>query len=276
MSKDRKLKDIVISRWDVVDSGDNPLSDILLMKSKGGQEINAVDNNTLNITKGVKYTMTLEEILAKLSQDEQDVIKTEFDSRKNEVDALTKAKDDTEEELRKAKEELEKASQPEEEIEEDAEEVIKSADPKVQEEFKKMQDRLKKSEDEKVEQDEKLNKLSDQIAKRDFVEKAKELPNISTDSDDLADILLDISKKAPESYPKVIEVFKTMNKRIEEGDLLKTVGKSEGEDNTSNVEGKLEKLAKTRAEADNITKEQATEKIMRENPELYEEYKNSQ
>ena len=282
----------MITRWDVVDSGDNPKSHILLFKNEGGiNENNNVDSNG-NTKKGEDRTMTLKEILAKmaseepLTKEEQEFIKTESEAKDNEINTLktdsevkdTKV-DDIQKKLDTVEVELEKVkkeAKPKDGDEgKEGEEAIAKASPEVQEEFKKMKERLEKSDETAKTEAEKVEKLAEKIAKAEFVEKAKKLPGVGETPEKLADLLLTISKASPEEYPELEKILEATSKKIVEGTLLKSVGSDE-EGDTGDAESKIKKAAEAMKKAKpELTDEQAQEAALEADPKLYEDYENA-
>ena len=273
----KKLRELVINRIDVVDKGDNPKAHILLFKNEGGQLNNNVN---INNKKGDDYIMTIEEILAKLPQEDQDLLKVELESRKGEVDILKteadtkdKAVEDIKKKLTDAETALKEADGKivKEEPKIKDEDVIKKAGPEAEKVFKEMQERLEKSETEGAENTKKVDELSTKIQKRDFMEKAETFKGLGETTEDLTEILMDISNKAPESYEKLEKLLEKTNKAIEEGELLKVQGSSASGD-AGDAETEIRKGAEEIAKRDKISPEQAELKLLEEKPELYEKY----
>lgn len=282
----------MITRWDVVDSGDNPKSHVLLYKNEGGiDENNNVDSNG-NKKKGEDNTMTLKEILAKmaseesLTKEEQEFIKTESEAKDNEINTLkteSEAKDTKADEVQKKLDKVEielvevkKEVKPKDGDEEKkGEEAIKKASPEVQEEFKKMTERLEKSDKKAEAETEKVEKLSEKIAKAEFVVKAKTMPGIGETPEKLADLLLSISKASPEEYPELEKLLETTSKKVVEGTLLKAVGTDE-EGDTGDAESKIKKATEAMKKAKpDLTDAQAEAEALEADPKLYEEYENA-
>lgn len=66
-------------------------------------------------------------------------------------------------------------------------------------------------------------------------------------------------------------MMKSANKKLENTDLFKEMGSNQGADGT--VQGKVDaKVIELRKSNDKLTKEQAEDQIMQDNPELYEDY----
>ena len=282
----------MVTRWDVVDSGDNPKSHILLYKNEGGIDGNSNVDSNGNKKKGEDRTMTLKEILAKmaseqpLTKEEQEFIKTESEAKDNEINTLkteSEAKDTKADDIQKKLDnveielvEVKKGVKPEGgDKEKKGEDAIKKASPEVQEEFKKMKERLEKSDKTAEVEAEKVGKLSEKIAKAEFVVKAKTMPGIGETPEKLADLLLSITKASPEEYPELEKLLEATSKRIVEGTLLKAVGTDE-EGDTGDAESKIKKAAEVMKKANpDLTNEQAEAAALEADPKLYEEYENA-
>jgi len=279
----KRLRDIVLTRWDVVDRGDNPEARVVMFKSKGGMLGEEVDENG-NTKKGEENTMTLKEILAKLaseqplSKEEQEFLKTETEAKDNEIDTLKEqvdsqktATEDMKKKLGEVETKLEEATK-KQKPEEKPEEKIAKADPAIQEEFKKMKERLDKAEEKEKESNERVEKLEDSIAKEKLVAKVKELPGVIEDPDKMADAMLKIRKSAPKEFALIEEALEKANKVVVESTLLKSVGSNE-EGDAGDAENKIKKGAEAiRKSQPELTPEQAEQKFLEENPKVYEEY----
>jgi len=236
------------------------------------------------LTKGVEYVMNLEEILAKLEDEDQNVLKTEFETRKNEIASLKKSVEDKDAEIEKMKGETEqikkdleelKKAKPQVDGSEDNEDenIIKDADPKVKEQFEKMQKRLEDSESEAKIEKEKVAKLQKEVEMEKFTKEAKEMVAISKETDKLAELLYTIKKAVPEEkYTELKEILDSANGVIKESKLLVSIGSGENGDGKtaeSTIKSKVEALRKVKPD---LTPEQAEEQVLTDNPELYEQY----
>jgi len=277
-----RIREPVLNRWDVVDAGDNPGAKILLFKNQGGLNDNKVDNANNSTRKGDEDTMTLQEILEKMSkgealnQEEQDFIKSDLDAKANELDVLkedNEAKasqiDEIQKKLTNVESELTKLKKDKPEEDSKPEDILKKADPKVQEQFQKMKERLEKAEQTNSATVEKLQKMEDDRQREKMLTKAKSLEGIEGTPEDLADLLHKIAKAAPEDFGKLEEILEGLNKKIVESDLFKTVGSSEegvGKDNEQKIAKKVAELRKDKPE---LTYEQAYDEVLNDNPDLY-------
>lgn len=140
--------------------------------------------------------------------------------------------------------------------------VLSKADPAVRGLIAKMQSDLTEAENiAKAERDERL--------RRDYIAKAEQLPMISTDKDQLGELLKALNDKAPEEAAIVEKLFGAANKQISESNLFGEIGKS-GAHTTlgSSVEAAASEIRKANP---GMTQEQAIAAAYESNPSLYEE-----
>lgn len=236
------------------------------------------------LTKGVEYVMNIEEILAKLEDEDQNLLKTEFETRTNEIASLKKSVEDKDIEIEKQKGEIEQIKKDLDELkkakgeegnssEGDSEDIIKDADPKVKEQFEKMQKRLDASEEERKVEKEKVDKLQKDLEMQKFTKEAQEMVAIAKESDKLADLLYIIKKSIPEDkYNELKKILDSANSVIKESNLLVSIGSGEngdGKTSESTIKSKVEALRKAKPD---LTPEEAEDQVLQENPELYEQY----
>lgn len=269
------LEDLVVNRVDLVDEGANSAAFIELYKRKEQSE------------------MPLNEIISKLKPEHAAVVneainKAAEDLKKSQEDLanvtteLEKAKADltaANEELATANSELEvlksaKKCSCGKELDEngkcpdcgdvkktdkfDETETFKSMPKEVRELYEKMKERAEAAEAE-------VTKAKEAEKNAEAIAKAKELKAIPVEQDTLVGIIKSAS-------PELLDLLKTVNAAIE-GTVLTEVGKSHmgsatGGDAWAKIEAKADEIKKR----DNVTKEQAISKAIKENPVLYREY----
>lgn len=176
----------------------------------------------------------------------------------------------TEKELEDAKariEELEKSDEGDTTEEEQSDDdIIKGADPAVRELLEKAQAEAAEAQEiAKAEREARLN--------REFLEKADSLPHVGGERGEVASLLKELSEKVDaESFAKVEEILRAANEQISEGELFKTAGMT-GAGTTGDAYAQIESLAKNLQESDaNLSFEQAFDKVLEENPNLYTRY----
>jgi hypothetical protein len=240
------LKDLVIDRVDLVDEGANSEAYIKLYKRKEPKNMN------------------FDEILKSLDPEAVKVVNAEMDKAKAEVPADVVAKLETAEaDLKKAKDEKDvvaaELAKAKESTKEDStpEDVMKSLDPAVQEIFKSM--KAQKEAAEAI-----AKQLSDQKIEDEAIAKARELKALPTDEKALVSIV-------KSATPEVFELLKSVNKLIDESEILKQKG-SEGSDSNTDAWSKIEKAADELVVSEKITKEKAIDKVIKAQPDLYREY----
>jgi hypothetical protein len=146
---------------------------------------------------------------------------------------------------------------------------------KQEEEVKKEAETLRKEmEDLKKmveERDVKLAKMEDERMTKVFIEKAQEYPYAGK-AEEFGLILKEVSQKTPTAYAALEKTLGAMTAQIKEGNLFKELGKSSGPAPTS-VIGKVTELAKGKVVPGKVTLEKAIDIVLRENPDLYNEYR---
>ena len=242
--------DLEVDRVDLVDEGANSQAFIKLYKRKERQE-----------------NMTFDEILAKLKPEHAEVVKQELAKAKAEVpENVAKELETLKADYQKVSEELQKMKNQtvQKSKEEQFEEILKQADPLVQEAFKSLKAQKEAAE-------ETIRQLHEKAKHEEAVAKAKELKNLPVEEEKLVDII----KKIPD---EIYEILKAVNAAMDNASIFKEIGKS-GEEAISTVAKssdaaweKIEKAAKELAARENITKEAAVMRVVKEYPELYREY----
>jgi len=239
------------------------------------------------LMKGVEYVMTIEEILSKLDDEDQNFLKTEFEARTNEIGSLKKDTETKDVEIEKQKVEVEKLKKKVEDIEKAKaeegsnknkdEDILKDADPKIKEKFEAMQKRLDDSDKATEMQKEKIDKLQKEAEMEKIRKEATELVGISKETDKLTSLLYEVKKAVPEDkYSELKEILDSANGVIKESTLLDSIGSDEegsGKTSKSIIKSKVEALRKIKPE---LTDAQATDEILQENPELYDQYNEEQ
>jgi len=238
-----KLKNLFIKRIAVVDSGDNPEATVELFKAASKEE-NDLEKG------GQKMSKTFDEIIKALPEDEAKIVTDEIDkAAKKEMTPEEKAK--MLEEMGVKKEDTK------------VEDAIKKADPEIAEVIKKMQEEITKTKDE-------LKKEQETLKKEKLAKQAESYDKIATPKEEIVDLFM---KQEPEDAVKLDAIFKAVNTQLADSKVFKTVGQNAGGESATALE-KLEKLATVRAEEKKISKELAKAEIIKEKPELYEEYSN--
>lgn len=112
--------------------------------------------------------------------------------------------------------------------------------------------------------------------KQEFVAKAEQFENISVDPDEFGVVLKNISETSEDAYNKVMEVLKSADEVVKQGDLFVEKGSSL-ENTKSDSWGKIEKTAENLKNNDpSMSKEQAINKALKDNPDLYNAYMQDQ
>lgn len=234
------------SRVDLVKEGANSQAQIKLFKSKGDLPMDQ-----------------LKDIVAKMKPEHQ-----------AQINLVLKQKDDTiaalEEEVKKAKAEpvAPVAGQTEEEI-------LKSVkDPAVKALLETQIAKAKAAE-------EVAKQLKDEQDAKEAIAKAKEVPNIGAEENQLAEVYKKLQKVDKTLCDDVFGIFKAASALVNEGGVLKEIGKSAGTNtdpagNTEDAWAQIEKAAEKIAKESNISQASAIAKACKENPELYKQYLDAQ
>ena len=242
------LKNFLIKRVGVVDSGDNPKAEVLLFKSKEDEDKN-------NKGGGI---MTLEELYKEIGEDKAKLIKDEIKAKEDKL----AEKDNTIKELEKNQKEPVKTEPTDEEL-------LKSADPKIKDILEKAQKEAK----ENKEKAEKLQKEKDEtdaeLKKEALSKEAEQFKNIGATKEDLVEIF---TKVDPDTLEKIKAVLSADNTALEGNPLNKAVGSDKDLDSKKTMEKVDEKAEELRKADPSLTKEQARTKVMKEDPKLYKEY----
>lgn len=253
------LLNIEYDRVDLVKEGANSKAFIKLLKSKGGS------------------TMTFEELLAKLTPEHAEIVKTAMKAKEDAMtEAVAKAKT-AEEALQVAQEEVQKLKDAEPVTGTTEEEILKSVkDPAVKALLETQIAKAKAAED-------LVRKAREEALSTEAIAKAKEVPNIGAEDAVLADVYKKLKQADASLCDEVFGIFKAASALIAEGGSLSEIGKSVG-GNTS-VEGsvsedaawgKIEKAAVEIAKTRNISKSAAVGAVIKENPDLYNAYLKAQ
>lgn len=143
--------------------------------------------------------------------------------------------------------------------------VVKGMTPEAQVAFAALQKRLDDAEAlAKLEREERLTK--------EYVAKATEFTSLGVVPEELGPVLKAIAAVSPEQYTKLETTLKSASTAIAKSPLLKEVGAG-GQGESSSAWNKIEKKAEeVRKSNSSLTKEQAQAKVMKEEPELYNEY----
>lgn len=140
--------------------------------------------------------------------------------------------------------------------------------------FMEMIQKADKTADELTATREQLQKADDELLHRSMVEKAARYSHVAA-VDDLTPVLKEASQKLDsETFGKLQELLGAAEERIQKGDLFSEQGRSSlGESKKDDAYSLLvEKADELVEKGDGITKEQAFDRAMRDNPALYDRY----
>lgn len=281
------VSNLIIDRVDLVDEGANSAAFIELFKRK---------ENT--------GTMDVKEILSKMKPEHAEVIQAELDTLAKSAEEAVAEKDTANADLEKANTALEEANTALEEAngalakanetlalykngdfcscdgEEgedglcseckkpknkvaktgtgfDEEETLKSMPEAARELFYKMRDQKNAAEEE-------VRKAKEAEAHADAVAKAATLKSLPVESETLVSLL-----KSGDTA--LFECLSAINTAID-GVVLNEVGKAKGAEAHTSSWDKIEAEAEVVAKRDNVSKQKAISIVLKEKPELYQEY----
>lgn len=133
----------------------------------------------------------------------------------------------------------------------------------------KVQDALKKAET----LEEALRKERDERRSREFIEKAKGYDRLPVKPEELAELLKSLADKAPEQFEQIEKLFSTVNEQIAESGLFDEIGSSGSNSTGGGAWAKIEAAAMGEVQKNaGITKADAVAKVLKEHPDLYNEY----
>lgn len=238
----KSLKNFFIKFVSVVDSGDNPPAEVKMFKNKGGGNMK-----------------TFEELMKSLSEEDAKLIKTEVEGK----DAKIAELDKTNKELEKNQKEPIKKEEPSDE------ELLKSADPKIRELLEKAQSDAKTAKEE-ADKLKKANDEKDAELKKELLNKeAEKYPSIGATKEDLIEILGSVDEK---TSTLIKAIFSATNEALKDNKLMKAIGSDKDPEDKKAMEKVEDKVSELRKADPKLTKEQATTKVLKENPELYVDY----
>ena len=274
-----KLKELIIDRVDLVKQGDNPEAFVRLFKGKD-QDVppNTIADKPMSywleefkklFTKGAEESMAEFDLNKFLEEQDEETRKAleeamSSEDKDEQINTLTTKISELEEQL----ENQEKAADDDDE-DDDEDDMMKSLPENVR---KMLEDSQKR-----VEEAEKLAKeLKDQQLNNEYVDKAKQFSEVVTDATILGPVLKRIAEINVEDYQKIESVLKAANEMVERNNiLLKELG-ADGTTDSGNGDAwdQIEKAAKTLMDTDSsLTEAMAISKAIRENPDLYKQYR---
>jgi hypothetical protein len=247
-----KLKNLVITKVALCPEGANSVSYIKLYKRK----------------EGGKTTMTFEEILKSMPEDQQKIINAEIEKAKTEsaTAATTQAKAEAQTQITQLEGEVAKLKKDPNKSEED---ILKNVDPAVRALIEKAQNQAAAAQAA-------VKKMQDEASEAEALAKAKELPNLTVKTEDLAKTLKDLKDANPTLCESVLTILKTANTAA-----AKVLGETGSTGTANEVEmakiadaawTELEKKAEEIKKTKNITTEAAIAQAVKDNPELYKKY----
>lgn len=192
-----------------------------------------------------------------------------IEALEDELDAVSKDDDTPTEPEPSGAPDEEDEEEEDEEDSTDVEKALAKADPAVRAVIEKMQKQSERDR-KRIEKAEKAAEAErTERRRRDFVTKAEQLPMISTNKDELGELLRRVDDLDPKTAEKIETLFKAANEQIRKSNLFTEVGKTGG---AISIGESVDKAAKEIMGKDpKLTYEQAVAKAYDENPALYDE-----
>lgn len=263
------VKAKVRAAWRKTHGSDEEMPAIL----KGGEEsvnkgiIQKAIDALQNILKGSDGPV-LDEILKNLDEEAQGKVKTELEKRETEVKEL---KANLEKRDKEAKALEAKVAELEKKLgkEDKEDKILKNLDPKIKDAVEK----ALKGKDEVIEKlSKRLEDVEEERTKEKFAKMAGQYPNIGK-TEDVAEMLRKAYEVSEEQGKKLEAMFKAANEQIENSKLFKELGSSNNDDVEGSVWEKIEKAAQELVSKNaKLTKEQAIDAVLKQDPGLYREY----
>jgi len=263
----KRLQNMVFDEVSLVGRPANELATVVLHKSgdsefAGVEEVDTISlNNQVEIDKGEEIIMSEnlnEENLSSMLEETPEEVRSYVSKLEDTVTALEATAEEQDSKIS----ELEKAVSEisvEEVEEEDA--ILKSADPVIQELVAKAQADADSAR--AMAEAEKEARLS-----KEFADKAGKFSNLPIEKDALASLLKKVAGTLEdEEFSMLEEMLNGVDATIGKSSLFAEVGSSKESDSN----GEIEAIAKGLM-TEGVTYEQAYEKALLDNPELYQRY----
>lgn len=241
------IKDPEYDRVDLVKEGANSQAHIMLVKSKGGTN------------------MTLEEILKAMKPEHREVVEA----------ALEKAKEASKEQVQAAVEEAVAKAKQEQPAPAGAseEEILKSVkDPALRQLLETQIAKAKAAEAEVL-------KIKKAEAEREAIAKAKEVPNLGVEENQLATLYKQLKDADNSLAEEVFGIFKSLNEVIKDSAIMKEAGVAgdpAGATSEAAAWAAIEQAAEPLMKEKNISQHQAITEVINARPELYSAYLKAQ
>lgn len=263
-----RLSDLDLSMVSLVPAGDDPLAKTVLFKAAPDHktEDEGHDGSTLshNTSKERSHMADEQDTISKDDLPEEVVEYIEA-LEKALDDQIAKDEDSDDEDGDDLDAELDLDEDEDDESDDDVEKVLAKADPRLAAIVKSATDRAERAEAiAKAERDERV--------RRDFVEKAKTLPNIGS-PEEVGAILKSIHDLDPKLSAKVEKTYAALNGQLDSAAIFKELGAPGAR---SSVSESVDAAAEAVRKADpSLTWEQAVAKAYEDNPSLYDEHENA-
>lgn len=285
--KKHRVSQLTLDEISLVDAPANPGARVLLLKhdrtggaDHGGHTPGNEGDAAMDLAAIMKQLTDLEAAIAKLEGSTTDDLAKQLGTLKTEVEKATKEQDTVAKERDALKKQLEALTKERDDLKKAA-----GADPKedvLKGLPKEIQARLEKAEAESKAMSERLAKMQEQNEIAVAIEKAAPLvKHLPTNAGDLGPLLYRVEKGATTADDRaaVEKLLKAANEIAEQAELTKELGASGGGETAgaTGTWGEIEKKGQEIRKANpKLTKEQALDQAMVDNPELLAKYRAEQ
>ena len=257
-----KLTNLVITKVALVDEGSCSAAHIKLYKRKEDSVMNFEEIlKSLTPEQQAVVEKAMEECKAAGMEEGKKAQKTTMDEMEKKCGKLQKAKEDLEAEVAKLKNPQGTSD----------EEILKNVDPAIKA-------IIEKSRNEAAAATAAVKKMKEEADHKEALAKAKEMPNLGTDVEKLANTLQVLKGKDEKVYNDMLNILKAADAKLADGVDL-------GEHGTSVTKGKedviksadaawaaIEQAATEITKSKNCSKESAISQVINDQPELYNAY----
>lgn len=216
--------------------------------------------------------MTLEEILASLPEEQQNVIKDAIETSKTRATAeLTEAHQQETEQLQNQIDAL-KAQITESSPSAEEEELLTNADPKIRALVEEARQKEAEAKARELTAQAELQKIKEAEELKHFHDVAASFDKLAIDADKMSSVFRNFARADKEGFEQLQAVLKAANECVSQGKLFDVVGSANatGQSAWDMIQQKVNGLMQNDSA---LTQPQALARVLKDNKELYESYK---
>lgn len=274
----QRLRNLRITRVDLVDAGDNPTADILLFKRRDAVEkadkcphcgTVLKDGKCTScdyVKKGADHNVNFEELLKSVPEAQRDAL---LKAHKAALEAPQSEVVKRDQEIQTLKADITKRD-------EQIAELKKSTNQTEDEVYKALPEgvrkRIEAAELKAKEAETVAKRLADETMTREFVAKAASFTALPVKAEEFGPVMKSLHAAAPEQFLVLEGVLKAANELISKGKVFTEIGSNAGGATRAwdQIVAKASERVTKSAGAHSL--EKAIADVMRENPELYKAY----